>query len=247
MINVLIVEDNYEDMEYCASLLCRMNMDINIIKVGTGEKAMDALLKKNVDIAFIDIYLPDCNGLKLAKNIRKIDKYQLLNIVFVTVEVDRQLEAYKQFHCYDYIIKPFTPEQFYSAVKLLFKGVERQKREIQNDNIPKYTSIQGKDCNYLIEKDSILFVKSNGKTIDLFMTDRIIPDIKMKIVDFVVQLNEPFFMRCHKSFAVNLLRINHIKKRKNRTWDIAFFDSEEICYISRTYYKDIIEKLKDLK
>lgn len=247
MINVLIVEDNYEDMEYCASLLCRMNIDINIIKVGTGEKAMDTLLKNDVDIAFIDIYLPDCNGLKLAADIRKIDKYQLLNIIFVTVEADRQLAAYKEFHCYDYITKPFTAEQFYSAVDLLFKGLQRQKNEIRNIKAKQYTSIQCKDGKYLIEKDNILFIKSSGKTLDLFMTDRVIPDIKMKIADFVMQLNEPFFMRCHKSFAVNLLKIDHIKKRKNRTWDITFFDSKAVCYISRTYYNDIVARLKDLE
>lgn len=247
MINVLIVEDNYEDMEYCVGLLDKMDMDINIIRVDTGQKAMDMLLKNDVDIAFIDIHLPDCNGLKLAGDIRKIDKYQLLNIVFITVEAERQLEAYKEFHCYDYITKPFSAEQFYSAVDLLFAGLDRQKKEVLDITERKFSVLHSKDGEFPIEKDKILFAKSNSKTLDLFMTDRVIMDVRMKMSDLILQLKDPMFIRCHKSFAVNILNIKCIEKRENRTWNIRFSDSREICYISRTYYDDVIEKVKGLE
>lgn len=245
MMDVLIVEDNYEDMEYCVNLLKGLNTDINIIKVGTGKKAMDILLQNNVDIAFIDIYLPDCNGLKLASEIRKIPEYQLLNIVFITVEQDRQMEAYKKFHCYDYIIKPFSPEQFYSATELLFKGMENQKKADEYRQIKKYITLNSKNGSFLIEKEKILFAKSSGKTLDIFMNDRIIPNLKIKISELVSQIDDPFFVRCHKSFAVNIRRICCVETRKNYTWDVTFdSDHQNVCYISRTYYKTILELLK---
>ena len=247
MINVLIVEDNHEDMEYCVSLLDKMDIDINVIAVDTGRKAMDMLLENDVDIAFIDIHLPDCSGLKLAGDIRKIEKYQLLSIVFITVEADHQLEAYKEFHCYDYITKPFSAEQFYGAVDLLFTGLDRQKKGTLDNEAKKVTIVRSRDGKFPVEKEKILFAKSSGKTVDLFMTDRVIVDVRMKMAELIFQLNDPMFIRCHKSFAVNIKNIACIENRENRTWNIRFPDCDEVCYISRTYYNDVIEKVRSLE
>jgi len=247
MLNVLIVEDNYEDMLYCETLLKQTGISMNIIKSGTGNKAMDILLKSNVDVAFIDINLPDYNGLTLASEIRSIPQYALLNIVFITVEVDGQLEAYKKFHCYDYIVKPFKSEDFYDSISFLFTGLQKLQNENKNQK-KDVIVVQNKYNQYIIEKSKILFIKSNGRTVDLYLEDEIITDIRMKISAFIELMNDPLFIRCHKSFAVNIREVDIIENRKNYTWDIKFKNNNDyVCYMSRTFYNDVKSVLKNME
>lgn len=248
MLNILIVEDNYEDMEYCTTLLKETGLAMNIIKSGTGKKAMDILLQNNVDVAFIDINLPDYNGLTLASEIRRIPKYALLNIVFITVEVDGQLEAYKNFHCYDYIVKPFTPKDFHEATRLLFDGLKTKHCREAEENRKNVIVVQTKDSRYIIEKNKILFIKSNGRTIDIYLKEEIIPNVRMKISTFIEMMKDPLFIRCHKSFAVNIREVDIIETRKNYTWDIKFKSNKDyVCYMSRTFYEDVKKSLKKME
>ncbi|WP_229775528.1 response regulator [Anaerosalibacter bizertensis] len=59
----------------------------------------------------LDIQLKDYSGFELAKEIRNIDNYKLTPIIFVTAIPTRELMAFKEIHCYDYIVKPFKEEE----------------------------------------------------------------------------------------------------------------------------------------
>ena len=61
-------------------------------------------------------------------------------------------------------------------------------------------------------------------------------------------MNSPDFLRCHKSYAVNIRNIDCIKKIDYRSWDILFKEnnqaSETKCMLSKTYKDDIFAAIK---
>ncbi|MDY3010722.1 MAG: LytTR family DNA-binding domain-containing protein [Clostridiales Family XIII bacterium] len=245
--NVLIVEDNFEDMEYCAALIKELDTNANVLKAGTGKKAVDMLLKYDIDVAFIDVGLPDFSGFRLVSELRKMEKYLLLKLVFITAEEADQLEVYKQFHCYDYITKPFSQEIFFGIAGPLLKGIKANQQEASEKRRRDVAVLEGKDETYLIEKEQILFVESFGRTVKLQLEKKVISDIRVKLEDLIAYIDQPYFVRCHKSFAVNLMNVSRIEAGKNSTWDMEFHNNPDVqCPIGRTYYKSIKRKLQEL-
>ncbi len=68
-------------------------------------EALEAAKKEQIDIAFLDIEMPNINGIMLAKSLKKINPK--INIIFVTAYNDYAYEAMK-IHASGYISKPAT-------------------------------------------------------------------------------------------------------------------------------------------
>lgn len=72
MLRVLIVEDEPLSRERLENLIETLKPDVNVQAVGTGKDAFDAFLEGGVDVAFLDIDLPDQSGIELAENLLKL-------------------------------------------------------------------------------------------------------------------------------------------------------------------------------
>ena len=65
---------------------------------------MDICKKEKISLFLLHVQLNDYSGLKLAQDIRELDQYKLTPIVFITGVLGQELMAFKNYHCYDYII-----------------------------------------------------------------------------------------------------------------------------------------------
>ncbi len=95
-------------------------------RVDTAADAKEALLKlaeRDWDIFFIDIKMPDIDGLELQRRIMKINPQSTIVIMTAYASVESAVEALKQ-GAYDYITKPFDPDELASLVR---NAVERKK------------------------------------------------------------------------------------------------------------------------
>lgn len=246
MLKALIVEDDFDDMQYCSVLLENLNKDIILFKAGSGKEAMDMLLENDIDIAFIDVRLPDFSGFTLAAQIRSIKRYRLLKIIFITAENSDPLSAYRRFHCYDYITKPFMPGTFNQIAGPLLESLDEQDQQ-QPESKRDVILLETGDRKFVMQKDHILFAESAGRGINVQLKERFIKDIKITLDELILYVDQPSFVRCHKSFAVNLAQVKTLDKRTNRSWDVAFYgDVDASCCVGRTYYKAVVEKLREM-
>lgn len=83
-----------------------------------AEEAVVFIKEHSVDIAFLDIEMPEMNGLELAEKLMEIDPY--IRIIFVTAYNQYALEAFKA-HAIGYLLKPLDSEEFTEQVDLLFR------------------------------------------------------------------------------------------------------------------------------
>ena len=241
-INVLIVEDQYEDMEYCASMIEELSENIVLHKCGTGKKAVNIISEHSIDAVFIDVILPDVNGFELAGMIRKTENYRFVPIVFITGENRNYVEVHKRYHHYEYIRKPFTSTEFKNRVSPLISGLILEKKECGGaDSARKHMILVETSMKKAIRPyDNVLFAEFYQRKVCLHTDKEIYSGIRMGLKEFIGYVNRSSFKQTYKSFAANTERIQSIEREGRSLWTIHFDNGTGGCLLGKTFYEDIV-------
>jgi len=114
MSRILIVDDDKAIRRSFFSVLDEMGLEA--IAVGTGKEALDVVQKGDISLVFLDLRLPDLDGIKVLKQIKDIDDSVLVIIITGYASIESAVEAMR-YGAYDYIKKPFKSD----AVKIITK------------------------------------------------------------------------------------------------------------------------------
>lgn len=112
---VMIVDDSPQLTAYYVAVLEQAG--IITLALNDPMAAMQPLFEFEPDLILIDMYMPNCNGMELAKVIRQFDAFMSIPIVFLSAEkdIDIQLEA-MDLGGDDFLTKPIQPQHLVSAV-----------------------------------------------------------------------------------------------------------------------------------
>ena len=83
-----------------------------------AEDSIEFVKKHLVDVAFLDIEMPEMNGLELAERLMEIIPY--IRVIFVTAYNQYALDAFRA-HAIGYLLKPLDSEEFTEQIDLLVK------------------------------------------------------------------------------------------------------------------------------
>src|SRR5687768_10016757 len=112
LVRTLIVDDEPIARDAIRELL---RADTGVTVVGecrNGREALNALRTTAVDLVFLDVQMPELDGLSV---VQQLGQHQLPAIVFVTAYDQYALQAFTV-HAVDYLLKPFTDERFYHTL-----------------------------------------------------------------------------------------------------------------------------------
>lgn len=112
---ILIVDDSEALTTYYAAVLEQAGMVVKV--VNNPLEILVPLLEFSPDLLLVDIYMPGCNGMELAKIIRQLDAFISIPIVFLSAEknLDKQLFAVG-LGADDFLTKPIQPHHLVSSV-----------------------------------------------------------------------------------------------------------------------------------
>ena len=112
---VMVVDDSVAITAYHSAILENAGMQVKAIN--NPLEVLKVLPEFNPDLILIDIYMPECSGLDLAKVIRQLDAFVSIPIVFLSTEsnLDKQLFA-MGLGGDDFLTKPIQPEHLISSV-----------------------------------------------------------------------------------------------------------------------------------
>ncbi|NMS89073.1 response regulator transcription factor [Clostridioides difficile] len=227
MINIAVCEDEKETqlliVDYLANILKNISIEYEIQKYLSGEELLESNLK-DIDILFLDIKMEKLNGMDTARKIREVGNE--MEIIFITSLIDSIQEGY-EVRAYRYLLKPIEFEELKKHVLTCIKDIE-----INKDS---YIAIKNKSNTYKIYLNQIKYIEVQKKDMIIHTINKNF-DIKYSLSKIEKELNLSRFVRCHKSFIVNLNYVENIK------YNIAILESGEEVPISRYRYKEVKEK-----
>ncbi len=166
-------------------------------------KASEILRTTEVDLLFLDIKMPQLSGIDFIKTLKKVPA-----VIFTTAYREYALEGY-ELDVVDYLLKPITFDRF-------FKAIERfHLRVIPKDNTQKIITPQQESFIYIktgnkfnkVNTGDIIFIESIKDYIVVHRHGKEKLTAKYKISDLEEDLKGKGFLRIHRSFIVNPLRI----------------------------------------
>ncbi len=125
--NILVVDDEKEIADLIE--ICLKNANYNVYKYYSSKEVLNDLESLNIDLAILDVMMPDIDGFSLCTKIR--EKYNF-PIIFVTAKVeDMDKVNGLTIGADDYITKPFQPLELMARVKAQLR---RYKNYNENNN-----------------------------------------------------------------------------------------------------------------
>lgn len=116
--NVILVVDDDQHIRKLIRLYLE-NSNFHVLEASDGEEALNIITKEHVDLAIVDVMMPNVNGLELTEDIRS---YTSIPIIMVTAksETKDKVKGFKA-GTDDYLVKPFDPVELILRVKALLK------------------------------------------------------------------------------------------------------------------------------
>ncbi|GGG50768.1 LytR/AlgR family response regulator transcription factor [Epilithonimonas arachidiradicis] len=191
MINCIIIDDE----PLAVKLLENHISKIDSLKlVATAKNAIEAyqiLQTKPVDLMFLDIEMPNLNGIEFLKSLHQKPK-----TIFTTAYREFAIEGF-ELEAVDYILKPITFERF-------FKSVERVLRNISyNEQVEDFIIVKSNGLNRKIILSDLLYFESQGNDVKIILENEEKIVTKNKITDLENSLADKGFVRIHRSFLIN--------------------------------------------
>lgn len=202
MVKIAIVEDSLSDANRMQEYLERWRAsEGEEIQVSIYQRAWDFLSSFNgqFDIIFLDIMLPDKNGVDTAKCIRKVDESVI--IVFTTNMKQYAINGY-EVNALDFVLKPIRYNRFVLLMKKCVSRIQRDANRIQF-RVPGTT--------YSIDVDDIVFVESNGHSVIYNLRNGQTIKKRATLGEVEKQLPVEQFARCSVSFLINLKYVDSIE------------------------------------
>jgi two-component system response regulator LytT len=214
---------------------------VDIYEADSKTTALDIIENNDINMFLIDISLRESSGLDLAMKIRNIDKYQFSQIIFLTTHMEYITQAFKQIHCYDYIIKPYNQEDVQAMLNKIIL-YENNNLNNKNDNLKEDEDreivITLKSGIYIgIKIDDILFIEVKGKNCEVNTINGIYIANNMSLKKIMCLIDCEYIIQSHRSFAINRNYICKIEKLDVKL-SIVYFDKHPKTALLGYKFKD---------
>lgn len=228
MLKVTIVEDEPSEAERLVSFLRRFEAENAVrfeIETYTSALTFLANYKKTADLVFMDIELPDVNGMEICRRLRKTDSE--VAIVFVTNMAQFAVKGY-EVNAVDFIVKPVQYTEFAVKVKKTVDFINRRSGS--------FVVLSYNGGLKRLNVNEIKYVEVMAHLV-VYHTERGNIEITGSLKAAEETLEKYYFVRCNNCYLVNLRCVSEI-----RDSTAVLGDGEEL-QISRNKRKAFLQAL----
>lgn len=113
---VLIVDDEFTARRLLGKIL-RTHFNCDVVEAQDGSQALQAMVKEDLDVVFLDMMMPFMNGVQVLQTMKKNAKLRQLPIVACTsVDDDATVKKIIQYGVNQYIVKPVSEDQILEKI-----------------------------------------------------------------------------------------------------------------------------------
>ena len=128
-VRVLLVDDETEFLETLIKRIRKRNVDI--MGVNSGEEALKALARSQVDVVVLDVRMPGMDGIETLRALKKA--YPLVEVIMLTghASVEAAVEG-MELGAFDYLMKPMQIDDLLYKIQDAYKKKTIQEEKIEN-------------------------------------------------------------------------------------------------------------------
>ncbi len=206
----LIVEDQATNLSYLKRILRYTCPEVNVVaESGSIQETLEILHSsgKNLDLAFLDIYLTDGLVFKAIPDIKKNG----LEFVFCTAYDEHSMKAWN-LNAAHYLTKPVDPESLRESVnRVLMRKAIQPQPENDPDALKETVILSDKNNNFLVKHNEIANCNGENNSTDIWLESnrRITITKTLKTIVNLLPAKAQFY-RIHKSHLINLHHLDRL-------------------------------------
>ncbi|MDR2590049.1 MAG: LytTR family DNA-binding domain-containing protein [Oscillospiraceae bacterium] len=239
--SIVICEDIKNEADSLQHLVKKyfeeINCPIQIIVYNNGDnflKDYEAGAIDDVNVVFLDIYMPGTNGVAVAKKVREINNDVI--IIFTTISKEYGMDAYSVY-ALQYLVKPVKYPELKSVLKKCTERFADSLRfiEVLSDRL--LVKIYLKDIMYIECFNTAIHIHTTKEVIKTFLP----------LSEMEKKLNDKMFLRTQRSFIVNMRYIDDMTAesfilRNGKSIPIRRHERIKIKQIFREYLSELALK-----
>ena len=239
MVRCIAIDDEPMALRQIKSYIERTEQLELVAVCRSAREAQEVLKSAEADLLFVDINMPDMNGIDF---VRSIDTGHF--IVFTTAHPEFALEGFK-LNAIDYLLKPFSYEEFMKASQKVISLVDLVERchaaesaIAQNEaeaSDKEVISVKADYKTQLVKVADIVYLESAGEYVRLHIEGSSTITTLFRLKNMETTLPAESFLRVHRSYIVNLKRIASYTKGR------IFLDNGEYIPLGENYKERFLE------
>ena len=239
MVRCIAIDDEPLALRQIKSYIERNDQLELVASCRSAIQAREILAKERLDLIFVDINMPDLNGIDF---VRQLTTNQY--IIFTTAHSEYALEGFK-LNAIDYLLKPFTRDEFEKATQKVISLVDLVERchaaesaVAQNEAESTDNEVISVKADYktqLVKVADIIYLESAGEYVRLHIEGSSTITTLFRLKNMETSLPAESFLRVHRSYIVNLKRIASYTKGR------IFLDNGEYIPLGENYKERFFE------
>jgi len=227
-LKVLAVDDESSQLQDLARLL-RSSPVVEAVECASD--GHDALVKasgERYDAIFLDVRMPDLDGLELGRVLRRFSAPPQL--VFVSAYDSAAVDAF-ELQALDYLRKPVSRHRLEEALErvttAVANGTAQEARAPAGESEVVAVANVRNGATRLIARSTILYVQSHGDFVRIVVEDgRYL--LRTTLIDIQRRWEQFGFVRVHRQYVANLNNAVELRPQFGGTAELAFADGQTI-------------------
>ncbi len=194
-------------------------------------QAMERIQQNDIDLLFLDIQMPDLNGIEFSKTLGERPK-----VIFTTAFEQYAVEGFRV-DALDYLLKPISYPEFLQSANKAKRWYELSAKPATPAEVTNTIFVKSDYKLVQIDLNKVLYIEGVKDYVRIFLEDDAKPVMSlMSMKSMEEHLPADRFMRVHRSFIVQLDKIKTIERNR-----IVF--GKEYIPISDSYKEKFMEFL----
>lgn len=166
-------------------------------------KALDYLHSESVDLIFLDIKMPDISGIDF---LHSLSKKPL--VVFTTAYTEHAVTSF-ELDAVDYLLKPFSLARFLKGCNKAHELFKSRNSTEHSD----YIFVKTGSEQIRVHFDDILFIEASGNYVSFVLENTRLLS-RATITETLEYLPSDRFVRVHRSFLINIRKIDKLERHQ---------------------------------
>lgn len=217
-LKTVVIDDELHALKLVTDYVAKVPSLELVAQFQDAIQALEYLSNNHIDLLFLDIQMPDISGIELLESLQVKPL-----VIFTTAFPEYAVQGF-QLDAVDYLVKPILFPRFLKAVNKATTQVQyiQQVSEGKVTNTPQTNDVPQKEPGYIfvkvdshwerIQLTDITYIEASGDYITIHLQNKTRLMCLQTLSQMLERLDGSDFVRVHRSYIVNLARVDTVEK-----------------------------------